>query len=80
MGIAGVELGVGRSKTTDSVCPDAGMILHKKEGDKVSKGELIMEIFGKNEECLLPASEKIKKTVSYHTNNVKNGLLIYMKI
>ena len=80
MGIAGVELGVGRSKTTDSVCPDAGMILHKKEGDKVSKGELIMEIFGKNEECLLPASEKIKKSVSYHTNTVKNGILIYKKI
>jgi len=80
MGIAGVELGVGRSKTTDAVCPDAGMILHKVTGDKVSKGDLIMEVFGKNEGCLVPAAEKIKKALSYNTNPVKNGILIYNKI
>jgi len=80
MGIAGVELGVGRSKTTDSVCPDAGMILHKKEGDKVLKGELIMEVFGKNEECLSPAAELIKKALKYDTNPQEYGKLIYRKI
>ncbi|MCQ2596827.1 MAG: thymidine phosphorylase [Treponema sp.] len=80
MGIAGVELGVGRSKTTDAVCPDAGMILYKTEGEKVSKGDLIMEVFGKNEECLAPAAEKIKKALTYNTNSVECGKLIYKKI
>lgn len=80
MGIAGVELGVGRSKTTDAVCADAGMILYKTEGSRVSKGDLIMEVFGKNKECLSPAKELIKKAVSYHTNPAEYGKLIYRKI
>ncbi len=80
MGIAGVELGVGRSKTTDSVCADAGMILHKTEGQKVSKGEIIMEVFGKNEECLAPAAEKIKKSLTFRTKPAECATLIYKKI
>ncbi|MCQ2573698.1 MAG: thymidine phosphorylase [Treponema sp.] len=80
LGISGVGLGVGRSKTTDAVCPDAGMILHKVEGDKVSKGDLIMEVFGKNTECLSPASELIKKALKYNTNPTECGKLIYKKI
>ncbi|MCQ2584998.1 MAG: thymidine phosphorylase [Treponema sp.] len=80
LGITGVGLGVGRSKTTDAVCPDAGMILHKIQGDKVSKGDLIMEVFGKNEECLAPAADLIKKALKYDTNPVECGKLIYKKI
>ena len=80
MGIAGVELGVGRSKTTDTVCPDAGMILHKTEGQKVSKGDIIMEVFGKNEECLVPAAEKIKKSLTFSTKPSECATLIYKKI
>ena len=44
-GMAGVTLGVGRNKTTDPVCGDAGMILHARTGNFVHKGDLIMEIF-----------------------------------
>lgn len=80
LGITGVGLGVGRSKTTDAVCADAGMILYKTEGSRVSKGDLIMEVFGKNKECLSPAKELIKKAVSYHTNPAEYGKLIYRKI
>jgi pyrimidine-nucleoside phosphorylase len=32
-GLAGVGLGVGRNKTTDDVCPTAGIILHAKQND-----------------------------------------------
>ena len=80
LGITGVGLGVGRSKTTDAVCPDAGMILHKIQGDKVSKGDLIMEVFGKNEECLAPAADLIKKALKYDTKRAEYGKLIYKKI
>lgn len=80
LGIAGVGLGVGRSKTTDAVCPDAGMILHKIEGNQVHKGDLIMEVFGKNEECLSPACELIKKALKYNTKPLECGKLIYKMI
>jgi len=80
MGVAGVTLGVGRNKTTDKVCFDAGMILNKKTGDKVSKGDLIMDIFGKNQECLTEALTLIKSAVTYSQNPPEKNELIYKKI
>ncbi|NLM00627.1 MAG: thymidine phosphorylase [Treponema sp.] len=50
-GLASVSLGVGRSKTDDDVFADAGIILHFIEGDKVKAGDVLMEVFGKDEKC-----------------------------
>ena len=43
-GMAGVILGVGRNKTSDAVCFDAGIILLKTQGCFVQEGDVIMEI------------------------------------
>ncbi|MCQ2580294.1 MAG: thymidine phosphorylase [Treponemataceae bacterium] len=64
-GIAGCSLGVGRNKTDESVCADAGMILHKISGDKVKKGDLIMEVFGKSDESLKTAEPILKSALTY---------------
>lgn len=79
-GIAGVLLGVGRNKTSDSVCADAGIILHKRTYEKVQKGDLIMEIFGKNNECLEPALNELKKAISYKDENFEKNKLVYKKL
>lgn len=60
-GIAGVYLGVGRNKSDEKVCPDAGFIVHKKTGDFVKKGELILDVYGKDQACLEPAVKIIKE-------------------
>ncbi len=52
VGIAGVYLGVGRNRTDEGVCPEAGMILSKHSGDTVKKGDIIMEVFGKDDASL----------------------------
>ena len=65
VGIAGVHLGVGRNKTTDSVCPDAGIILKKHAGDAVKQGDTLMEVYGKDAACLVPASDILQKAVTY---------------
>ena len=80
MGMAGVILGVGRSKTTDSVCADAGMILEKRTGDYVKTGDTIMKIFGKNEECLSGARKIIEEALTYSSSELKKNPLIYKKI
>ncbi len=80
MGIAGVYLGVGRNKTEDSVCPDAGFILYSKEGDFVKKGDAIMEIYGKDEDCLIPAKELVSKAVTYSQNKPDIKKLVYKEI
>ncbi len=64
-GIASCSLGVGRNRTDEAVCPDAGMILHKVSGDMVKKGDLIMEVFGKNEECFASAMPLLADSVTY---------------
>jgi len=40
-GIAALELGAGRKKKEDTIDPIAGIIVHKKVGDRVYKGETI---------------------------------------
>ena len=79
-GLAGVTLGVGRNRTEDAVCPDAGFILHKKEGDSVKKGELLMEVYGKDEECFTSALPALEKAFSYEKNSISKDELIFKQI
>ena len=79
-GLAGVYLGVGRDKTTDPVCPDAGMVLRARTGDKVKAGDVIMEVYGKDEACLEPAMQKLREAVSVQDAEPKKVPLIYKEI
>ena len=80
-GLSGVYLGVGRNKTTEPVCADAGMILHKKTGDKVCKGDLIMDVYGKDEECLIPATKLLKEEAIFYSDEaIATEPLIYKEI
>jgi pyrimidine-nucleoside phosphorylase len=45
LGMLLVELGGGRMKKEDSIDPSCGFKIHKKIGDRISKGELLIEIF-----------------------------------
>ena len=52
-----VSLGAGRKKKEDSVDPCAGIIIEKKTGDSVEKGETLATLFC-SDESLLDAAEK----------------------
>lgn len=45
LGSVAVEMGVGRLTQTDSVDPDAGILLYRKPGDAVIPGEVIAELY-----------------------------------
>lgn len=79
-GIAGISLGVGRNRTEDSVCPDAGFILLKKQGDKVCKGDEIMEVFGKDEACFDDALPILCSAIEYSETEPEKNPLIYKEI
>ena len=79
-GLSGVYLGVGRNKTTDKVCAEAGIILHAKTGDAVKKGDALMEIFGKDEECLSPAKKILEEAISYSDEGISRKPLILKEI
>lgn len=44
VGAAANALGVGRAAVDDAVDPAAGVVLHRKRGDKVQKGEALMTL------------------------------------
>ena len=80
-GIAGVYLGVGRNKSDDPVYADAGFIVHKKTGDAVKKGDLILDVYGKDEESLKSAVKIIQEeAVSYSKTAIEKQPLIVKEI
>ncbi|HNY16738.1 MAG TPA: thymidine phosphorylase [Treponemataceae bacterium] len=79
-GLAGVYLGVGRNRTEEAVCPEAGMIIRKRRGDAVKKGELIMDVYGKDEASLAPALALLGEAVRYGQAKPKASELIIKEI
>jgi pyrimidine-nucleoside phosphorylase len=64
-GHAGVGLGVGRDRTEDPVSPTAGIQFLKKSGAKVSRGEPVMIVWGKDEAGLEAALPGLSGAVEY---------------
>ncbi len=58
IGSAACALGAGRKTKEDTIDPAAGIILYKKPGDKVKKGEKIAELFANRKE-LFPSSAEM---------------------
>ncbi|MDR2101601.1 MAG: thymidine phosphorylase [Treponema sp.] len=77
VGRAGVLLGVGRNRTEDTVCPTAGVHLHKKGGDRVEAGDLIMTVWAGGEAGLQGALPQLAGAVSYaETPPPKRNLIL----
>lgn len=68
IGWLGVELGVGRAKAEDNVDPAAGFEFCVKEGDKVSKGDLLAYIHIDNK---LPEKleDKFLESITFEDSN-----------
>lgn len=52
VGMASLELGAGRKEKTQAVDPAAGIVLHKKIGDRVAPGETIATLYTNKAEQL----------------------------
>ena len=58
IGSAAVILGAGRSKKEDTVDYGAGIIVGKKTGDAVEKGQVIATLYTNNESAIEPATRR----------------------
>ncbi|GHV74902.1 thymidine phosphorylase [Spirochaetia bacterium] len=65
VGHAGVDLGVGRNRTEDAVSPTAGVQFHRKGGDIVTAGDLIMNVWARDEAGLAAALPQLREAVEY---------------
>ena len=77
VGMAGVNLGVGRNKTTDPVCPDAGVEILKHKGDSVKKGDLIMRVYGKDSASVSASMPLLKNAIEYSDKAPQKDKLIF---
>lgn len=59
IGMASVELGAGRKKKEDDVDPQAGIVLKKKIGDKIAKGETILTGYTNKPSTIEAASDQL---------------------
>lgn len=76
-GISNVMLGGGRQKTDDKIDYLSGIILHRKCGEKVNKGDVICEFFSEHKHKLDLSSDYISNSIKIDSElNFKKRLII----
>ncbi len=80
IGSAGVILGAGRVNKEDSIDYTAGIILHKKTGDKINTGDIIAEFHTNDEGKLVSAEEMFFDAVTVSDGEPEKAELIYKVI
>jgi pyrimidine-nucleoside phosphorylase len=63
LGLTGILLGAGRRTVDDIIDPKAGILLKKKAGDAVKKGEIIAEFHTDRKEIIFAAQRRIQDAV-----------------
>lgn len=77
IGIASVILGAGRETKEDAVDMGAGIILRKKTGDKVQKGDTLAILCSDRESAFAPSESKYLSALEFSKEKPKDLPLIY---
>ncbi len=77
IGLAATILGAGRSRMDDDIDHRVGIIVHKKVGDRVEKGDLIFEVRANDEEKLHHAMEMLERSYKIIRRRVQPLQLIF---
>lgn len=76
IGICSLILGGGRETKESVIDLSVGLILHKKIGDKVKKGESLATMYGNDKGKMETARERFLKAYSFSKNQIEKPLLI----
>ncbi|NLK93642.1 MAG: pyrimidine-nucleoside phosphorylase [Clostridiales bacterium] len=77
LGIIAMKLGAGREKKEDSIDLSVGIVLEKKRGDKVSKGEVLAKVYANDNNKGNIAAREILKEIEIVDKYEENIPLIY---
>ena len=77
IGRTAMMLGAGRLRKEDGIDPAAGLVLSKKIGDRIEKGEPIAELMSAREAVLPEAAVRLKKALTVGEAPVSAPPLIY---
>ncbi|MBN1230577.1 MAG: thymidine phosphorylase [Anaerolineales bacterium] len=77
VGETSVEIGAGRAKKSDEIDLAVGIIVHKKVGDRIKRGEPLFTLHINKPELLESATSKLQSAVSYSPDPVTPLPLFY---
>ncbi len=80
IGSASVILGAGRVNKEDTIDYTAGIILHKKTGDRIKAGDIIAEFHTNDEKLLAPAEKMFSEALTFSDSEPEKAELIYKVI
>lgn len=80
IGTASVILGAGRVKKDDPIDHSAGIILHRKTGDKVLPGEKLVTLYTNNKESFSSAEKLIYESIKISKEKASRPALIHKVI
>ena len=76
IGLASQHTGAGREKKEDDIDLAAGLCLHRKVGDRVSKGDVICTVYGNNVKKTKKALEEVADAVKISEEKTEPGRLV----
>ena len=76
-GLIAMELGAGRATKESEIDLAVGIVLNKKRGDKVSKGDVLAYIHSNNEEKIERAKKDIIKNITIEDSYDLNIPVVY---
>ena len=77
VGIAAMKLGAGRATKEDVIDFKAGIMLHKKPGDAISRGEVIATLYTDKEDAVACAEELVLSSLTFATEKPEKRAMIY---
>lgn len=77
IGLSAVDLGAGRAKKTDTLDLAVGLVIHRKVGDRVKKGEPLFEVHANDADRLAVARARVLAAHRFSARPVKPLPLFY---
>ncbi|MEG1525117.1 MAG: thymidine phosphorylase [Clostridia bacterium] len=77
IGIAAQMLGAGRAEKTDVIDPAVGLVMHKRIGDRVNKGEELCTLYVNDEKNLSEAKKMVISAVKISDKPGERKPLVY---
>lgn len=79
-GMASVILGAGRETKDSPVDLSAGILLHKKTGDRIARGDLLATMYASKQELFAAAEEKYFDAIIIGKEELQRNPLLYARV
>jgi pyrimidine-nucleoside phosphorylase len=73
VGMLAIDLGAGRRKLDDRIDPKAGMVFHRKIGDRVRPGDVLAEVHTDREGSLEDVTRRLVDCIEVGSGDVRPG-------